>query len=177
MDFKGTTELSRSLNRDLVRERNQTLTKEQFMGSSNAQFETWKVDHAALRVPDYDAAISWYTEKLNFKLRKQVSLAGLTFAFLSPAGDDDFVFELLAGPGADVRPAYPDLHSSYKAGGWHHVCFRVSHMDAAIEELKRRSVTIVSEPHDVLAMGLRLAFFADPWGNYFELTQLIGNQS
>jgi len=23
-------------------------------------------------------------------------------------------------------------------------------------------------------MGLRVAFFADPWGNYFEVTQLLG---
>ncbi len=47
-------------------------------------FASWKVDHAALRVPDYDAAIAWYTKKLHFRLRKHVSFAGLTFAFLSP---------------------------------------------------------------------------------------------
>jgi len=57
--------------------------------------------------------------------------------------------------------------------GWHHVCFRVADVDAAIEQLKNRAVAVVSEPHDVVAMGLRLAFFADPWGNYFELTQLL----
>ena len=136
-------------------------------------FASWKVDHAALRVPDYDAAIVWYTEKLHFRLRKHVSFAGLTFAFLSPAGDDGFVFELLAGPGADSRPVYKDLHASYKTGGWHHVCFRVHSVDAAIEQLKRLDVNIVSEPHDVVAMGLRVAFFADPWGNYFEVTQLL----
>jgi len=138
-------------------------------------FACWKVDHAALRVPDFDAAIAWYTEKLNFRLRKHVSWAGLTFAFLSPGGDaDDFIFELLAGPGTDTRPAYADLHASYRTGGWHHVCFRVESVDIAIAQLKSRSVAIVSEPHDVAAMGLRVAFFADPWGNYFELTQLLG---
>lgn len=140
-------------------------------------FASWKVDHAALRVPDFDAAIAWYTEKLNFRLRKQVSFAGLTFAFLSPGGDDYFIFELLAGPGADPRPPYADLHASFKAGGWHHVCFRVQSVDTAIEHLKQRSVTIVSEPHDVVAMGLRVAFFADPWGNYFEVTQLLETRS
>ena len=138
-------------------------------------FASWKVDHAALRVPDFDAAIEWYTEKLNFRLRKHVEFAGLTFAFLSPSGDDGFIFELLAGPGTDTRPRYADLHASYKTGGWHHVCFRVESVDVAIEQLKKQSVTIVSEPHDVAAMGLRVAFFADPWGNYFEVTQLIGD--
>ena len=140
-------------------------------------FASWKVDHAALRVPDFDSAIAWYTEKLNFRLRKQVSFAGLTFAFLSPGSDDGFIFELLAGPGADTRPTYANLHASYQTGGWHHVCFRVESVDAAVEQLKQRSVTIVSEPHDVVAMGLRVAFFADPWGNYFEVTQLLSTRS
>jgi catechol 2,3-dioxygenase-like lactoylglutathione lyase family enzyme len=136
-------------------------------------FASWKVDHAAIRVPDSDIAIAWYTEKLDFRLRKRVAFAGLTFAFLSPAGGDSFVFELLAGPGADTRPPYTDLHASYKTAGWHHVCFRVESVDAAVEHLRERDVTIVSEPHDVVAMGLRVAFFADPWGNLFEFTQSL----
>ncbi len=53
------------------------------------------------------------------------------------------------------------------------MCFRADSVDAAIEQLKRLAVNIVSEPHDVVAMGLRVAFFADPWGNYFEVTQLL----
>jgi glyoxylase I family protein len=140
-------------------------------------FACWKVDHAAIRVPDFDAAIAWYTAKLDFRLKQHLSFAGLTFAFLAPAGDDRFVFELLAGPGADSRPSYTDLHSSYKLAGWHHVCFRVDSVDAAVEQLKERGVTIVSEPHDVVPMGLRVAFFADPWGNLFEFTQLLGDHS
>ncbi len=70
----------------------------------SSPFASWKVDHAAVRVPDFDAALAWYTEKLDFRLRKQVSFAGLTFAFLSPAEDDGFVFEFLAGPGSGSRP-------------------------------------------------------------------------
>ncbi len=33
----------------------------------------------------------------------------------------------------------------------------------------------VSEPHDVAAIGLRVAFFADPWGNLFEVIQPLSN--
>ena len=104
-----------------------------------------------------------------------MSLAGLTFAFLYLAGDDSFHFELLAGAGADNRRPYKDLHDSYKMSGWHHIGFRVESVDNAIDELKRRGVTIVSEPHDVAAMGLRVAFFADPWGNLFEIIQPLSN--
>jgi catechol 2,3-dioxygenase-like lactoylglutathione lyase family enzyme len=57
--------------------------------------------------------------------------------------------------------------------GRHHPGFSVDNVDAVIDELKRRDVTIASEPHDVPAMGLRVAFFADPWGNLFEVIQSI----
>ena len=136
-------------------------------------FASWKVDHAAIRVPDFNAAMAWYTEKLDFRLKHSVPLAGLTFAILASAADDAFTFELLAGAGADNRPIYADLHDSYKMAGWHHVCFRVENVDRAVQELKRRSVKIVTEPKDVAAMGLRVAFFADPWDNIFEIIQSL----
>jgi glyoxylase I family protein len=109
-------------------------------------FASLKINHSAIRVPDFDTAVAWYAEKLDFQLRQSVPLAGLTFAFLYPAADDSFHFELLAGPGADNRRPYKDLHDSYKMSGWHHTGFRVDSVDDTIDELKRRSVTIVSEP-------------------------------
>jgi catechol 2,3-dioxygenase-like lactoylglutathione lyase family enzyme len=129
--------------------------------------------HVAIRVPDFDIAVAWYAEKLDFRLKQSVSVAGLTFGFLYPAGDDSFHFELMAGPGAAERPAYKDLHESYNMSGWRHPGFSVESVDNVIAELKRRDVTIASEPHDVPAMGLRVAFFADPWGNLFEVIQTI----
>jgi catechol 2,3-dioxygenase-like lactoylglutathione lyase family enzyme len=132
-----------------------------------------KINHTAIRVPDFDTAVAWYADKLDFRLKQSVSVAGLSFGFLYPAGDDRFHFELMAGQGAAERPAYKDLHESYKASGWHHPGFSVDNVDAVIDELKRRDVTITTDPHDVPAMGLRVAFFADPWGNLFEVIQSI----
>jgi catechol 2,3-dioxygenase-like lactoylglutathione lyase family enzyme len=132
-----------------------------------------KINHAAIRVPDFDTAVVWYADKLDFRLKQSVSVAGLSFGFLYLAGDDSFHFELMAGPGAAERPAYKDLHDSYKMPGWHHPGFSVESVDNVIDELKRRDVTITSEPHDVPGMGLRVAFFADPWGNLFEVIQTI----
>lgn len=134
-----------------------------------------KINHTAIRVPDFDIAVAWYVDKLDFRLKQSVSVAGLRFGFLYPDGDESFHFELMAGPEAAERPAYKDLHESYNMSGWHHPGFRVDNVDAVIDELKRRDVTIASEPHDVPAMGLRVAFFADPWGNLFEVIQSIAH--
>ena len=140
--------------------------------TSNA-LASLKINHAAIRVPDFDLAVAWYADKLDFRSKQTVSVAGLSFGFLYPAGDDRFHFELMAGPGAAERPTYKDLHDSYNMSGWHHPGFSVDSVDAVVEELKRRDVTIASEPHDVPAMSLRVAFFADPWGNLFEVIQSI----
>ncbi|HEX4065261.1 MAG TPA: VOC family protein [Acidobacteriaceae bacterium] len=142
---------------------------------ASSPFTSWKVDHVGIRVPDLDTAVTWYTEKLDFRRIHSTPLGSLTFAVLSLAGDDRSTFELLAGPGADNRPPYTDLQSSYKMAGWHHVAFRVDSVDGAVDHLKRRGVTIVTEPRDVGAMGLRVAFFADPWGNIFEMIQSLSD--
>jgi catechol 2,3-dioxygenase-like lactoylglutathione lyase family enzyme len=111
-------------------------------------------DHAAIRVPDFEMAVAWYADMLDFRLKQSVSVAGLSFGFLYPAGDESFHFELMAGPGAAERPAFKDLHDSCNMSGWHHPGFTVDSVDAAIDELTRREVTIAGEPHDVSAMGL-----------------------
>jgi catechol 2,3-dioxygenase-like lactoylglutathione lyase family enzyme len=138
---------------------------------TSSPFASWKVEHVGTRVPDFGAAVAWYTEKLDFRLAHSLPLGDLTYAFLSPVADDSFSFELVAGPGAVNRPLYEDLRASLKLSGWHHMCFRVDSVQDAVDELKRRGVKIVSEPHHVAALGLCLAFFADPWGNLFEVIQ------
>jgi catechol 2,3-dioxygenase-like lactoylglutathione lyase family enzyme len=43
-----------------------------------------KINHAAIRVPDFDTAVAWYADKLDFRLKQSVPVAGLTFGFLYP---------------------------------------------------------------------------------------------
>lgn len=140
--------------------------------SSPSPFASWKINHAGIRVPDFDIAAAWYSEKLDFRVKLSWSIGEKKFGFLFLATDDSFSLELIAGPGAENRPSYKDLGSSLGMSGWHHVCLRVDNVAEAIAELKRRGVTIISEPRDVREIGRRFAFFADPWGNLFELIQL-----
>jgi hypothetical protein len=42
---------------------------------------------------------------------------------------------------------------------------------------RRRGVAIVGEPFDLEAIGRRLAFFADPWGNLIELAEILASPS
>lgn len=141
---------------------------------TSSPFASWKFEHAAIRVPDFEAAAAWYVEKLDLQLSKSSLLNEKTYGFLiAPGAESSFSIELIAGPGADNRPAYEDLGSSLRLSGLHHLAFRVSSVDDTIAELQTRGVNIVSKPHDVPKLSLRVAFFADPWGNLFELIQAM----
>ncbi|HZG18504.1 MAG TPA: VOC family protein [Herbaspirillum sp.] len=140
--------------------------------SAGSPFASWKGDHAGIRVTDFEQAAAWYREKLDFRVSPGLPLGEKTLAFLSPAQDDGFRIEFIAGPGCTVsRPAFEQLLDTHEVAGWHHVCFRVNDLAASVTALRERGVRIVSEPRDVPPLGLRFAFFCDPWGNLFELLE------
>ena len=140
---------------------------------TESPFTSMKGDHAGIRVPDFDAAIAWYTDKLDFRVMHVWPYGDLQLAYVAPAVDSSFRIEILAGDGAANRPSYDDLGDSLHLSGWHHICLSVDSTDDTIEELRRRGVTIVTEPFDLPAINRRLGFFSDPWGNLFELAQVI----
>ena len=41
------------------------------------------------------------------------------------------------------------------------------------EQLRRRGVDIVNPPFEIEDISARLAFFRDPWGNMFELSERV----
>ena len=141
---------------------------------TSSPFTSMKGDHVAVRVPDIDAALAWYTEKLDFRVVIRWPYGDLQLAYVAPPVDSTFKIELIAGPGAAARPPYRDLGDSLGASGWHHVCFMVDSVDATVGELRRRGVKIVQEPFDLPDISRRLAFFADPWSNLLELAQILG---
>ena len=57
--------------------------------------------------------------------------------------------------------------------GFNHVCLSVDSVDDTLTELRRRGVDIVNTPFEIEDISARLAFFRDPWGNLFELSERI----
>ena len=75
-------------------------------------FASLRGDHAGLRVPNLEAALAWYGEKLDFRLTGRTEAVGLTWAILAPADDDSLQIELAAEPGAVDRPLHENLHDT-----------------------------------------------------------------
>lgn len=57
--------------------------------------------------------------------------------------------------------------------GYNHVCLSVDSVEETLAELRKRGVDIVNEPFEMDDISARRAFFRDPWGNMFELSERI----
>jgi len=138
-------------------------------------FASMKGHHVAIRVPDFAVEKHWFVEKLDFRVVHEWPYADQQLAYLAPPTDELFYVEILGGgrPGPIPRPAYEDLGDSLRQAGLHHFCLNVKDMDATVAELRRRGVTIVTEPFVLEVISRKLAFIADPFGNLIELAQVL----
>ena len=138
-------------------------------------FADMRGHHVAVRTPDLGTAKRWYVETLDFRVVAEWDYADEQLAYLAPATDDHFYIEILGGgepAPREVRP-YTDLASSLAYAGYHHFCLSVDSVDRTVARLRERGVTIVTEPFELPAIGRRLAFFRDPFGNLIELAEVL----
>ncbi|SDY58028.1 VOC family protein [Hymenobacter psychrophilus] len=123
------------------------------------------IGHVGLRVPDYAAAIGWYTQKLGFRVLKEWTVGELQLAFLAPANDDTVWLEVLSDGTLSGAPTAPPL-----VLGYHHICLEVENVDQTLADLRERGVATIREPFDVPAIGKRCGFVADLNGNVLEFS-------
>lgn len=141
--------------------------------NSSSPFADMRGHHVAVRTPDLETVKRWYVEKLDFRVIAEWDYADEKLAYIAPPTDDRFFIEILGGGDPtprDFRP-YTDLGDSLNWAGYHHFCLNVNSVDATVETLRSRGVTIVTEPFEVPAISRRLAFFRDPFGNLIELAE------
>jgi predicted enzyme related to lactoylglutathione lyase len=134
-----------------------------------------RIANAQLWVHDQDEALAFYTQKLGWEVRADVTMPQMgDFRWLTvgPAGQPDFSVVLMAIPGAPVLDASTaeqvrDLMGKGFAGT---VFLTTDDCQASYEELKARGVEF-SEPPEERPYGIDSGF-RDPSGNSFRLTQV-----
>jgi lactoylglutathione lyase/glyoxylase I family protein len=138
-------------------------------------FADMRGHHVAVRTPSLAEAKDFYVGKLDFRVVAEWDYADEQLAYLAPPTDDHFYIEVLGG--GDALPtearAYTDLGDSLKYRGYHHFCLNVASVDETMARLRARGVMIVTEPFVLPAIGRKLAFFADPFGNLIELAEVL----
>jgi predicted enzyme related to lactoylglutathione lyase len=134
-----------------------------------------KVANAQLWVHDQDEALAFYTNKLGWEIRSDVTLPEMgDFRWLTvgPAAQPDFAVVLMRIPGPPVMdPETAGQVESLMAKGYAGTIFLTTDdCQASYEELKARGVEFVEEPEE-RPYGIDSGF-RDPSGNHLRLTQV-----
>ena len=134
-----------------------------------------KISFAGIWVHDQDEALAFYTEKLGWELRADVTLpelGGYRWLTVGPPSQPEVSVLLNAVPGPPVVDAVTsDQIRTLMAKGWAgNVLLTTDDAHASYEELKARGVQF-TEPPEERPYGIDCAF-RDPSGNQFRLTQV-----
>jgi predicted enzyme related to lactoylglutathione lyase len=134
-----------------------------------------KISNTQLWVHDQDEALPFYTEKLGWEVRADVTLPELgNFRWLTvgPANQPDIAVVLMAIPGPPVMDAETaeEVRNLMAKGFAGTVFLTTDDCRASYEELKARGVEFVEEPEE-RPYGIDSGF-RDPSGNHFRLTEV-----
>ena len=135
----------------------------------------YKLSTTQLWVHDQDEALAFYTSKLGFEVRSDVTLAELgNFRWLTvgPPGQEDIAIVLMAIPGEPVMDAETgEQVRAVMAKGFAGALFLTTEdCRASYEELKSRGVEFTDAPEE-RPYGIDCGF-RDPSGNALRLTQV-----
>ena len=134
-----------------------------------------KISFAGVWVHDQDEALAFYTDKLGWEVRADVTLPEMgNYRWLSvgPPSQPDISVVLNAVPGPPViDDSTAEQIRSLMAKGWAgNVLLTTDDVQADYEELKARGVEFTEAPEE-RPYGIDSAF-RDPSGNQFRLTQV-----
>jgi len=136
-----------------------------------------RIATAQLWVHDQDEALAFYTRKVGWEVRSDVTvpeMGNFRWVTVGPAEQPDFAVTLMAIPGPPVMDAQTaqqvrELMSKGFAGT---IFLETDNCQAAYEKLSKQGVEF-SEAPEQRPYGIDSAF-RDPSGNNIRLTQVVG---
>jgi catechol 2,3-dioxygenase-like lactoylglutathione lyase family enzyme len=121
--------------------------------------------HIALVVDDYDEAIKFYTQKLNFSLVQDTPQSGTKrWVLVAPPGSDECCLLLAKGVGDEQRSRIGN-----QTGGRVFLFLRTDDFWRDYKNMREQNVTFIREPK-VEEYGT-VAVFADLYGNLWDLVE------
>jgi catechol 2,3-dioxygenase-like lactoylglutathione lyase family enzyme len=134
------------------------------------------VTHVGLGVLDQDEALAFWTEKIGFEVRTDMTLeemGGFRWLTIGPPNQPELEIMLLTPGGPGTAPNVVEQAREVLAHGvLPGLIFRVDDAQATYDELKSRGVEMTQEPIEQF-YGIDAAF-RDPTGNSIRFTQPAG---
>jgi catechol 2,3-dioxygenase-like lactoylglutathione lyase family enzyme len=111
--------------------------------------------HIHFWTPDFEKLLTWYTETFGLERRQRGSIATTT-----DVPGMNLSFQTARTPTLPTRGRSID-----------HIGFEVNNIEDFVKKLEAKGVKMDSQPREVPAIGLKIAFLTDPSGTYIELTE------
>ncbi|MEX1019043.1 MAG: VOC family protein [Litorilinea sp.] len=129
-----------------------------------------RLSHATIYVQDQASALEFYTEKLGFEVRTDVSFEGMRWLTIGPRQQPDVEMVLMPVQGGALDEETGALMAQLLERGAMGVgVLQTDDCRAAYEEFKAKGVEFISPPQDQM-YGIE-AILKDNQGNWFSLTQ------
>lgn len=138
-----------------------------------------RMSHSAIFVLDQDVAKDFYVNKLGFEVKMDESMPnGFRWLTVSPKGQPDLqiiLMKVAPSPfeGQQMQKIKPEdvdtIRELMKKGAFGAGVFQTADCRKAYEEMKAKGVEFLSPPKEQF-YGIE-AVFADPFGNWFSMTQ------
>lgn len=130
-----------------------------------------KLSHATIYVTNQEEAKRFYTEKLGFEVRTDVTMEGFRWLTVGPKTQPDLYIVLMEPKAGFMfdEATVKSLRELIQKGALGAGVFDTEDCKATYEELKGRGVEFLSPPQE-RPYGIE-AIFKDNSGNWFSLTQ------
>ncbi|MBW8873849.1 MAG: VOC family protein [Acidobacteria bacterium] len=133
-----------------------------------------RMSHAAIFVPDQQAAYDFYVDKLGLEVRTDARMDnGFRWLTVGPKGQKDLEIILMPVGGFSAKGADPEtaelLRTLISRGALGAGVFETADCQQTYEELRAKGVEFLSPPTD--RFYAVEATFKDPFGNWFSLGQ------
>ena len=127
------------------------------------------VDHVGLSVADLDGMAEWYANAFGWQITGGFEVPPINLNGKFVVGSDGVAIELLQREGS-VRPATFDSVPTMAGNqGFGHIALRVEEVDSLHDRLVSLGATSIMSPRPAPVADSRMAYVADPEGNFIEL--------
>ncbi|MEY2945956.1 MAG: hypothetical protein RL243_716 [Actinomycetota bacterium] len=126
-------------------------------------------DHVGLSVTDLDGMAKWYSNAFGWTITGGFEVPPIQLTGKFVVGTDGVAIELLKREGS-VRPvSFDSVPTMAGNQGFGHIALRVLDVDALHDRLVSLGATSIMSPRPAPVPDSRMAYVADPEGNFIEL--------
>jgi catechol 2,3-dioxygenase-like lactoylglutathione lyase family enzyme len=126
-------------------------------------------DHVGLSVSDLNGMANWYAEAFGWVVTEPFEVPPIGLKGVFAVGQDGVAIEFLQREGS-TRPWTADsVPEMAGMRGFGHIALRVGDVDETYHRLLEQGATSIMDPRPAPVPDSRMAYVADPEGNFIEL--------